>query len=204
MPSKSRTASKRADAPKAREGRAQSFTTADLVVLSLIAERSMHGYELVKEYERQNVKDWASVSRAHVYYALRKLREQALIAEDESQQSQGLRPKAIYRITKQGLRAMREELASNNWATSRTPSLFNTWLGLSIHARKIDQERIILARREFLKNQVFVERQTLVEIDADNNPRAKVAHAMVSLAIEQFELELQWLGHIEATLTGRQ
>lgn len=40
---------------------------ADLVVLSLLAERAMHGYELLKEYERQEVADWAPVSRPHVY-----------------------------------------------------------------------------------------------------------------------------------------
>jgi DNA-binding PadR family transcriptional regulator len=33
------------------------------VVLSLLAERAMHGYELLKEYERQEVADWAPVSR---------------------------------------------------------------------------------------------------------------------------------------------
>ena len=49
------------------------LTTADLVVLSLLAERAMHGYELLGEYDRQEVVDWASVSKAQVYYALQKL-----------------------------------------------------------------------------------------------------------------------------------
>ncbi len=58
-------------APKARAGRRPGdtgrLTTADLVVLSLLREQPMHGYDLLAAYQRQEVEDWASVSKAQVY-----------------------------------------------------------------------------------------------------------------------------------------
>ena len=53
--------------------RPSGMTLADLVVLSMLSERSMHGYELWAELERRQVEKWASISRAQVYYSLRKL-----------------------------------------------------------------------------------------------------------------------------------
>ena len=45
----------------------------DLVLLSLLAEQPMHGYQANLELERRQVQDWAGVSRPQVYYSLEKL-----------------------------------------------------------------------------------------------------------------------------------
>ena len=177
-----------------RSGPNASLTTADLVVLSLISERAMHGYEIVKEYERQEVQDWASVSRPHVYYALQKLAERKLIDHtDKGNGEPEPRGKAVYRITRAGREAMRAALRSSSWAESRTPNAFNTWLGLAIHARRSDRERMIAARRAFLVRQIEREKGTLVVIASDSNKRSRIAAVMVGLCIEQFELEFHWL-----------
>ena len=39
------------------------LTTPDMVLLSLLAERPMHGYQANLELERRQVRDWAGVSR---------------------------------------------------------------------------------------------------------------------------------------------
>jgi len=39
-----------------------SWTTPDLVLLSLLAERPMHGYQANAELERREIRDWANVS----------------------------------------------------------------------------------------------------------------------------------------------
>ena len=51
----------------------RELTTPDLVLLSLLAERPMHGYEANLELERRQVRDWAGISRPQVYYSLDKL-----------------------------------------------------------------------------------------------------------------------------------
>ncbi len=174
-------------------------TTADLIVLSLLSERPMHGYELVKEYERQDVADWASVSRPHVYYALKKLAKLNLIAL-EAKTSGGARPVAVFAVTVEGATRLADALADDHWARGRPPSPFTTWLGLSIHARAPDAKRVLARRRSFLSAEIAKERRTLAAIAADSGERVAVASAMVVLAIAQFEVELSWLESFERLL----
>ena len=47
--------------------RKRELTTPDLVLLSLLAERPMHGYQANLELERREVRDWAGISRPQVY-----------------------------------------------------------------------------------------------------------------------------------------
>ena len=64
----------------------RALTVPDLVVLSLLAERPMHGYEVIRELERRQIRDWANVSRPQVYYSLDKLQRLGLLrpaADDE-------------------------------------------------------------------------------------------------------------------------
>jgi len=185
------------------ERRGSGLTTADLVVLSLISERPMHGYELVKEYERQEVEDWASVSRPHVYYALRKLAGRKLIDNASTPEKPEPRGKAVYRITCAGSEALSEALMALSWATSRTTTLFNTWLGLSIHARQRDKRHLLAARRLYLQEQIAKEQHTLAAVEADTSRRARTAAVMIGLCIEQFEVELRWLTRAEEALLGR-
>ncbi|MBV8208599.1 MAG: PadR family transcriptional regulator [Burkholderiaceae bacterium] len=177
-----------------------ALTTADLVVLSLIRERPMHGYELVKEYERQEVEDWASVSRPHVYYALQKLAERGLIEPINGAEAADPRGKTVYRTTRSGVLALSGALASPTWAQSRAPTSFDTWLGLSIHARASDRRRVLAARRAYLDAQLEKERQTLKAIEADSGSRVPIAAVMVGLCIAQFETERNWLEKLEAAL----
>src|SRR5437764_13862149 len=55
------------------------LTIPDLVILSLLAERPMHGYEVNATLEDRKIRDWGPVSRPQVYYSLDKLAKLRLI-----------------------------------------------------------------------------------------------------------------------------
>src|SRR5882757_7029102 len=59
------------------------LTTPDLVILSLLAERPMHGYEANATLENRKIRDWAAVSRPQIYYSLDKLTRLGLIRVTE-------------------------------------------------------------------------------------------------------------------------
>jgi DNA-binding PadR family transcriptional regulator len=174
-----------------RKGDRHALTTADLIVLSLLSERPMHGYELIREYERQEVEDWATISRPHVYYALQKLAGARLI--DGTPEHDGDRARVVYCVQPSGQAALADALASPDWATTAPPTPFRTWLGLSIHARAEDVHRMVEARRSFLAAEIERETVTMEGIRSDSSPRARVGEAMVSLVIRQYETELAWL-----------
>lgn len=184
-------------APKGRRGsQTGSLTKADLIVLSLLAERPMNGYELIGEYERQEVADWASVSKAQVYYAIQKLEGLALIAPTLQESSTGSRERTIYLPTKTGSAELVKSLVNKEWAKARVAQPFSTWLGLSIHISAAEKRKVLRARKQFIQGEIAREKASLTYIETLDSPRAKVGYEIVKLVIRQFEAELKWIGEM--------
>jgi DNA-binding PadR family transcriptional regulator len=188
---------------------AAELTPADLVVLGLLLERPMHGYEVNQELEQREVRDWAGVSRPQVYYSLRKLDGAGYIgpapakAVDAAHGShEGGPERRVYRVTAAGRRAYASALTRPEWATQRPPPPFITWLVLATHADPAMRARQLARRRAFLEAEAARERATLAEIRTNTGPAFVVAELVVSLTIRQFEAELTWLDEVEAALHG--
>ena len=192
----------------------ERLTAADLVVLGLLLERPMHGYEVNQELERREVRDWAGVSRPQVYYSLRKLADAGHIGpapgraagaergSAERGSAEGGPERRVYRVTAAGRRAYAAALARPEWATQRPPPPFVTWLVLATHADPAVRARQLARRRAFLEAEAMRERATLAAILAGTGPTVVVAALVVSLTIRQFEAELAWLGEVAAALPG--
>jgi DNA-binding PadR family transcriptional regulator len=200
--------------PRRAADRHEHLTAADLVVLGLLLERPMHGYEVNQELERREVRDWAGVSRPQVYYSLRKLADAGHIGpapgraagaergSAERGSAEGGPERRVYRVTAAGRRAYAAALARPEWATQRPPPPFVTWLVLATHADPAVRARQLARRRAFLEAEAMRERATLAAILAGTGPAVVVAALVVSLTIRQFEAELAWLGEVAAALPG--
>jgi DNA-binding PadR family transcriptional regulator len=173
--------------------RTGSLTTADLIVLSLLAERAMHGYELLGEYERQEVADWASVSKAQVYYAIQKLAGLKLIAPLKEPSTERERDRTVYAPTKRGRAELTTSLNQTSWAEARIAQPFSTWLGLSIHLEPDAVGGMLRARQKFLGDELARERDSLAFIRTLTSPRARAGDAIVRLVIRQLEVESDWI-----------
>ena len=207
----------------------EHLTAADLVVLGLLLERPMHGYEVNQELARREVRDWAGVSRPQVYYSLRKLalaghigpspgraagaergsaergsaeRGSAERGSAERGSAEGGPERRVYRVTAAGRRAYAAALARPEWATQRPPPPFVTWLVLATHADPAVRARQLARRRAFLEAEAMRERATLAAILAGTGPAVVVAALVVRLTIRQFETELAWLDEVAAALPG--
>lgn len=175
-----------------RSGSKDGLTTADLVVLSLLAERSMHGYDLLSEYQRQEVADWASISKAQLYYALKKLNGLGLLSElTESGGSRGDR--VIYSVTATGRKALATGLTDRSWASGRIAQPFLTWFGLSIHASDKAQRKVLHQRMLFLDKEIAKEKGSLAYIETLTDARAMKGADIVRLTVQQLEIERAWL-----------
>ena len=179
-----------------RAPRSIGLTTPDLVVLTLLSERPMHGYELNSELERRDVRDWAGISRPQVYYSINKLVDLDLLEAVESSAPATGPDRRIYRSTPLGQRALADTLERSEWAVQRPPPPFLTWLAMAWQARPGVLERMLQTRREFVEKELARERQTLEAIRAEPGGPHTAALLMVEFAIRQFELELIWLGEV--------
>lgn len=189
---------------KPRNKAESPLTQADLVVLSFLAEQPMHGYQLNAEMERQEVNDWAVVSRPHVYYSIAKLAKRGLISPSKDDATAAGPERTRYRVTAKGHAELAAALGDAHWATGRPPPPFITWVALSIHAKPAAVARIIDARAAFLREQLAKERATLPLVRADTVARSRVGEQLVSLCIRQFEVELEWLDSLRAALLGNE
>jgi DNA-binding PadR family transcriptional regulator len=182
--------------------RKRELTTPDLVLLSLLAERPLHGYEANAELERREVRDWAGISRPQVYYSIEKLAQLGLVRASEIE-SVGGPERTVFQTTAKGRAALADALEREEWTTQRERPPFLTWIALSWQARPGVFRRQIERRRKFLENELSREAATLLSIKKEVGHRFHEAVWMVSLMIEQFRGELRWLRKLERELPRR-
>jgi len=178
-------------------------TTPDLVLLSLLAERPMHGYQANRELERRQVRDWAGVSRPQIYYSLEKLARAGLIRSGADESPAAGPDRCVYRTSARGRAALAEALEREDWTTARDRPPFLTWLALSWQARPATVRRQLERRREFLEKELAREQATLRSIRAEVGHSAHEAVWMVSLVIAHLRVELRWLRKVAGEIDRR-
>src|SRR5262252_10654707 len=95
---------------KMRRKRMVGLTTPDLVLLSLLAERAMHGYQANAELERRCIRDWAAISRPQIYYSLEKLAGAGMIRRVETEEPAAGPERQKYETTAAGRQALASAL----------------------------------------------------------------------------------------------
>jgi DNA-binding PadR family transcriptional regulator len=177
----------------ARVRRELALTTPDLVLLSLLAERPMHGYQANLELERREIRNWAGISRPQVYYSLEKLARAGMIRASESDEPAAGPERSTFETTAEGSVALANALELVEWTMQRERPPFLTWVALSWLARPGIFKKQIQRRQKFLKQELAREAEVLGSILNEVGHPYHEAVWMVSFVIQQFKLELRWL-----------
>lgn len=181
----------------------KKLTTPDLVLLSLLAERPMHGYEANALLEFRKVRDWAGVSRPQVYYSLDKLARGGLIQEmlravrvgnDDDADRDGVGPERhIFETTPRGRAALADALEREDWTGQTERPAFLTWLALSWQCRPGVFMKQLHRRQKFLERDLSSRKETLAAVRKEVGHPYHEAVWMLSLGIAQIRTELRWL-----------
>jgi DNA-binding PadR family transcriptional regulator len=108
---------------------AAPMTNAELAILSLIAEKPHHGYEIEQVIDARGMRDWTEVGFSSIYYILKKLESQGLILS-RAEPSKGRGPgRKVYHLTPSGRSAWRQAALSALANPERVYSAFQ--LGLA-------------------------------------------------------------------------
>ena len=180
-----------------------TLTTPDLVLLSLLAERPMHGYQANAELERREIRDWAGISRPQVYYSLEKLARAGMIRSLETDEPASGPERSSFETTEKGRAALADALEREDWTTQRDRPPFLTWMALSWQARPGVCQEQIRRRQKFLEQEVTREKETLRSILEEVGHPYHEAVWMVSLMIEQFRTERRWLKRVAREMKKR-
>ena len=173
------------------------LTTPDLVILSLLAERPMHGYEANATLEDRKIRDWAAVSRPQIYYSLDKLTRLGLIRVTEDAASSAGPERRVFQTTDEGRKRLADALEAPRWTNAKVHEPFQTWLALSWQARPRAFAQQLKRRREHLEKKLVEERATFADVLKEVGHPFHEAVWMLKLVVAQIELELKWLDQIQ-------
>jgi len=170
-------------------------TKTDLLLMGLLLDRPIHGYELYQTIQGEGIDGWFSISAAGVYYSLRKLHEHGLVVESRQRRG-GSASKSIYRLTASGrsafMQAMEAELASQE-----EPSL-NYDLAIYL-LNRVPMGRALppLERREaFLAQRAKAVQAEIAEKEAREDSPLKLA--ILDHKLRFLEMEKEWLAGVTA------
>jgi DNA-binding PadR family transcriptional regulator len=188
---------KRRPVSRARPGKpaavVRALTVPDLVVLSLLAERPMHGYEVVAELDRRQVGDWAAVSRPQVYYSLAKLVRLGLLRPATDAEPAAGPERLVLTTTATGRARLADALERDDWTTGHDRPAFLTWMALSWQARPGIFAAHLRRRQAFLGRELAREEETLRAVEAEVGHPYHEAVWMLTLVIEQMKIEARWI-----------
>jgi DNA-binding PadR family transcriptional regulator len=182
----------------------EKLTTPDLVLLSLLAERPLHGYQANAVLEFRKVRDWAGVSRPQVYYSMEKLARLGLVQPAESATGAGGPERSVFKTTARGRAALADALEREDWAQQNERPAFLTWLALSWQCRAGAFLKQTAARREFLESELAHRRATLSAVRKEVGHPFHEAVWMLRLGIDQIRTELRWLRKVEREFPKRE
>lgn len=127
-----------------------------LLVLGVLAERPMHGYEIQQWMARSRTDVWADVKPGSLYHALRQLESEQLIRVVDVF-AQGMRARTVYGITPAGRREL-EALVENGW--QQLPRTYPTDLYTLITFSRL------LPRRELRRRATELRRRLLRTLES--------------------------------------
>lgn len=78
-----------------------------LLVLGLLQQRPMHGYELKRIAHDNRIESWSGVLAGSIYHALKTMQREKLVTTAREQKP-ATRPRVVYSITPSGRRALKQ------------------------------------------------------------------------------------------------
>lgn len=190
-------------AEKNGKRKAPALTTADLVLLSLLAERPMHGYQAHRELERRCIRDWAAISRPQIYLSFERMARRGFIRSTKSHEPRGGPDRDVFETTAKGREALSDALEWEGWTTQREHPAFLTWMAVSWQAGPGVFLKQLKRRRKFLLEELKREKKTLQSIYAEVGHKYHEAVWMVGLMIQQLQVEKLWTNRLERELARR-
>ncbi len=160
----------------------------------------MHGYEVWQRLSDSDVGDWASVSRAQVYYSLAKLQKSRLLKRLDADRDSKGPERTTVRATPAAEKAVAEALATPAWTKRDPPSPFTTWSALARSAGTAVIDDQIARRRAVLKAEIDREEATSAMLEKAIVEDADVGHALAKMAIARMRAELNELDVLERAL----
>jgi DNA-binding PadR family transcriptional regulator len=172
----------------------------DVLVLGLLAEEPLHGYELIERFRSRALGRWTEVGRASVYQALKRLEDGGMVS-GKAQEGAGGPDRRVYRITRPGRDALRKGLLERFGVEAGYRSDAAAAIG-QVHALPAAEARAGLGEREAaLRALAEGAAADRARLKVAKGPANAVARRMLELQERLARTELDWLASLRRDLT---
>ncbi len=168
-----------------------------LVLLALLREKPLHGYEL-KHIIEEHMGDWTNIAFGSIYFALNKLNKQGLV-QRAGEKKVGNRPsRSVYKITEKGKKEFLVLLRESWRKFEREYYPLDIALAFSDALPKEEVVGYLTKRIDYMENILrYVKEHGRQQTSQPGVP--KIARAIFSHSAHHFQAELTWL---KETLEG--
>jgi DNA-binding PadR family transcriptional regulator len=166
-----------------------TLTNAELAILSLIAEKSRHGYELEGVIEERGMREWTEVAFSSIYFILNGLVKKGL-ASAALQPAAGRGPaKKVFSTTPQGYAALHDGIRIAVSSTEHDRQSFLLGLSCLPLLSAYEVKEAFAQRNAFLQNKIdeLVQHPTLILPGVPLHVRAMFKYSLMLL-----KSELDW------------
>lgn len=169
-----------------------------LVILGLLKERNLYGYEL-KHIIESHMGDWTNIAFGSIYFALKKLMEESFVKQ-VAMEKEGSRPsRRVYGITEQGKKEF-IQLLEELWRGS-IREYYPLDIGLFFISELPREKSLELIGRRLEQIRYGLKHVEEHASHIINNPEVPAqAGAIFSHSRYHMEAELYWLEEVEANI----
>jgi DNA-binding PadR family transcriptional regulator len=169
----------------------------EVVVLGLLADESLYGYDLLERFRTCSLSFWAQVGKASVYQSLQRLESRGLVSGKAQDGAEGP-DRRVFRITKAGRDRLKEGLAERFDEQARFETEAGLALGFSYLLPPTELRKAVDARQRALHDSVNSLRTERARAAADRGAARATANAMLDRQEALAKAELAWLATFKA------
>jgi DNA-binding transcriptional ArsR family regulator len=165
------------------------MTNAELAILSLVAERPRHGYDIEQVIEARGMREWTEIGFSSIYYLLNKLEKGGMI-ESQLKQPEGKGPaRKVYSITEEGRQVQFEGTVTALSSPQSGSSQF--LLGLS-NFPIVPREQALIALNSYASKMEERLNHVLGRAE-EQRPMPPFVEAMFDYSVTMYEAEKKWI-----------
>jgi len=173
----------------------------DMVVLGLLAEEPLHGYELIERFRSRALGRWTEVGRASVYQSLKRLEDAGMVL-GEGQPGAGGPDRRVHRITRPGRDRLRTGLIERFGQEAGYRSDPAAALGQIHGLSTAEAAEGTAAREQALRDLLAGAVADRARLGSAPGPANAVARSMLDLQERLARVELEWLAEFRRALAA--
>jgi DNA-binding PadR family transcriptional regulator len=164
----------------------------EVVVLGLLAEEPLYGYDLLDRFRARSMGFWVEVGKASVYQVLRRLERAGAIA-GRSQEGQAGPDRRVYRITKAGRERLHAGLAERVASLEPYETAGGLALGFAHLLSAADARTAVDARETAVRDLLGAVGTERIRVASDGGAGRAVSSAMLDRQEALARAELAWI-----------